>query len=227
MKLEKTFVVERICQVCEKKMRAVKMRSRMKVLSTDEDGFTYYEGYFNPCYYTVWICEHCGFAADEKTFMTRMPKRHLNILRNVLLVRNIKIPFTEKRTIENGMTSLRLALKYQDIIKGKASKKARFAHQMAWLYREDGDRELEEIFLKKAAAFYKEALATETFPTESLTECTIHYLLAAIYRRIGEPNEAIEYLSKIVNNPSARNQDYNSYEKAKVLWEKMHTAKQK
>ena len=120
MVAEKTFVVEKICPVCEQVMRVVKTRSRIMVTSRDEDACTHYKD-FNPYYYTVWICENCGFAADEKTFTTKMPDRHLLILRAVLLTKNIKVPFAAERTIENASTAFRLALKYQDLIHGKAS----------------------------------------------------------------------------------------------------------
>ncbi|MBR4904626.1 MAG: DUF2225 domain-containing protein [Selenomonadaceae bacterium] len=218
--LEKNFLTTRTCPVCEEKTRVMKTRSRLKPSSVDDDGCAHFSD-FNLYYYTIWICENCGFAADEKTFMTRMPNRHLNILRKVLLNREIKIPFTEERTIEYALTSYRLALRYLDIISGKASKRAKFTHQLAWLYRDDGDKELEATFLKKAEKLYKEALETEHFPTENLTECTVHYLLATIHRRLNEPNEAVEYLSKVIHNPSARNQDYRAYEQAQELWEEM------
>ena len=226
MAVEKTFVVEKTCPICEKKMRVVKTRSRIAVTSRDEDACVHYDN-FNPYYYTVWVCENCGFAADEKTFTTKIPDRHLLILRAVLLTKNIKVPFAAERTIENAATSFRLALKYQDLIHGKASKKAKYAHQLAWVYREAGDKTQEAEFLKKAATYYEEALATEHFPIETLTDNAVIYLLAAIYRRLDEPEKATSYLSRLIGDQSVREREPRIHDKARDLWADMRAARKK
>lgn len=224
--VDKTFVVEKICPVCEKKMRVVKTRSRIQVLKRDDDACTHYDN-FSPYYYTVWVCENCGFAADESTFTTKIPNRHLNILRNVLLTRNIKIPFTAERTIENAATSFLLALKYQELIRGKASKKAKYAHQLAWIYRMAEDKEREREFLQRAVEYYEEALSTEHFPIDALTDNAVIYLIAAIYRRLGEDKKATPYLSRLISDQSIRQTEPRVYDKARDLWGDMRAAKRK
>ena len=226
MAVDKTFVVEKICPVCEQKMRVVKTRSRIMVTSRDDDACTHYKD-FNPYYYTVWICENCGFAADEKTFTTKMPDRHLTILRAVLLTKNIKVPFAAERSIENASTAFRLALKYQDLIHGKASKKAKYAHQLAWVYREAGDVAQEHEFLAKAAKYYEEALTTEHFPVDALTDNAVIYLIAAIYRRLGEPDKATPYLSKLIGDQGVRQRDPRVFDKARDLWSDIRAERKK
>ena len=226
MAVDKTFVVEKICPVCEQKMRVVKTRSRIMVTSRDDDACTHYKD-FNPYYYTVWICENCGFAADEKTFTTKMPDRHLLILRAVLLTKNIKVPFASERSIENASTAFRLALKYQDLIRGKASKKAKYAHQLAWVYREAGDVAQEHEFLAKAAKYYEEALTTEHFPVDALTDNAVIYLIAAIYRRLGEPDKATPYLSKLIGDQGVRQRDPRVFDKARDLWSDIRAERKK
>ena len=223
---EKTFIVEKICPVCEKSTRIVKTRSRLNVLGRDEDGYTKYEN-FNPCYYTIWICEHCGFAADESTFTSNIPDRHLKILRNALLSGNIKISFTEERTLSNAVTSFRLALKYLEIIKGKSSKRAKYAHQLAWIFREAGDKVQETEFMTKAAEFYEDALATEHFPIGTLTDNAVTYIVAAIYYRLGEQKKTTSYLSQLINNQELRQTDPRIYDKARELWGEIRAARKK
>ncbi len=222
--VDKTFIVEKTCPICEKTMRVVKTRSRIMVTKRDDDACTHYED-FNPYYYTVWVCEHCGFAADENTFTTKIPDRHLNLLRSVLLTRNIKIPFVAKRTVENASTAFRLALKYLEIIHGKASKKAKYAHQLAWIYRIAGDKEQETEFLQKAAEYYEEALAKEHFPIDALTDNAVVYLVAAIYRRLGDNQKATLYLSKIIGDQGVRTREPRVYDKARDLWGDMRAGR--
>lgn len=223
---DKTFVVEKTCPICEKTMRVVKTRSRIMVKSRDEDACVHYDD-FNPYYYTVWVCENCGFAADEKTFTTKIPDRHLLILRAVLLTKNIKVPFAAERTIEHAATSFLLALKYQDLIHGKSSKKAKYAHQLAWIYREAGNKEKEKEFLAKAAKYYEEALAAEHFPIGELTDNAVIYLLAAIYRRLDEPEKATTYLSQLIGDQSVRQREPRVYDKARDLWSDVRASRKK
>lgn len=221
-----TFVVEKPCPVCEKMTRIVKTRSRLPVLKRDEDACTHYVD-FNPYYYTVWVCEHCGFAADEQTFTTKIPDRHLAILRAALLTRNIKIPFTEVRTLGNASTAFFLALKFLEIIRGKASKKAKYAHQLAWIYREAGDEVHEREFMLQAANFYEEALAKERFPIGELTDNAVIYLVAAIYYRLGDKTKATSFLSRLISDQSVREQERRIFEKARDLWGDIRAGKRK
>lgn len=222
--IEKTFIVEKTCPICEKEFRVVKTRSRIMVTGRDEDGCTHYAN-FNPYYYTVWVCEHCGFAADEETFTTKIPDRHLTILKAVLLTKNIKVPFVEERTPENASTAYRLALKYLDLIRGKSSKKAKYAHRLAWVYRETGDKVQEEEFLKKAAEFYEEALMRESFPIGELTDNAVTYLVAAIYNRLGDRKKATIYLSRLISDQGVREREPRIYDKARDLWGDMRAAR--
>ena len=226
MAVGNTFVVEKVCPICEKTFRVVKTRSRIMVVARDEDACTHYKD-FNPYLYTVWVCEHCGFAADEATFTTKIPDRHLAILRKVLLTRNIKIPFTEERTTSNASTAFRLALKFQEIIKGKASKCAKYAHQLAWVYREAGDIAEETEFMNKAAEFYEAALAKEHFPIGELTDNAVIYLIAAIYYRLGERQKATSYLSRLISDPSVRERERRIFDKARDLWGDIRAARKK
>ena len=226
MAVGNTFVVEKVCPICEKTFRVVKTRSRIMVVGRDEDACTHYKD-FNPYFYTVWVCEHCGFAADESTFTKKIPDRHLTILRAVLLTKNIKIPFTEERTLEDASTAFRLAIKYQELIRGKASKRAKYAHQLAWIYREAGDKTQEAEFLAKAADFYEEALMRESFPIGELTDNAVVYLVAAIYNRLGDRKKATSFLSRLISDRSVREREPRIYDKARDLWGDMRSARKR
>ena len=221
--IKKTFVVEKICPVCEKEFRVVKTRSRLMVTKRDDDGCTHYEN-FNPYYYTVWVCEHCGFAADETTFTTKIPDKHLTILRAVLLTKNIKILFVEERTLENAATSFRLAIKFQELIRGKSSKRAKYAHQLAWIYREAGDKTQEDECITKAIEFYEDALMRESFPIGELTDNAVMYIVAALCNRLGNRKKATSYLSKLISDQGVREREPRIHDKARDLWSDMRAA---
>ena len=222
----KTFIVKRNCPVCEKETRIVKTRSRINVLERDEDGCIHYEN-FNPYYYTIWVCEHCGYAADETTFEAKMPERYLKILRPALEAEDTKLPFNEERTLGDAETAFLLALKYLDLIKGKSSKRAKYAHQLAWIFRDSGNKTQETEYLNMAADYYEDALATEHFPIGILTDNAVIYLLAAIYNILGEKQKTTIYLSQLINDKELRNSDPRIYDKARDLWGEIRAAKKK
>ncbi len=223
---ENTFVVKKICPVCEKTTRIIKTRSRIKVLSHDEDGFTRYEN-FNTCYYTIWLCEHCGFAADEKTFTSKIPDRYLKNLREFLLAKKMAVPFTDERTLDEAINSFSAALRCLEFMRGKASKRAKYFHQMAWIFRDAKDTIQEKDFLKLAAESYEEALATEHFPINTLTDNMVIYLIAAIYYRLGDEKKTTIYLSQIMNDQSVRELEPRIFDRARDLWGEIRAARKK
>ena len=214
---EKTFVVEKTCPICQEMTRVVKTRSRLPVLKRDEDGCVHYED-FNPYFYTVWACEHCGFAADEKTFTTKIPDRHLKILRGDLLSNKFGIDFVEERTAEDAIFIFKLAISYLEEVEDKFSKQAKYTHQLAWVYREAGDEVNEKKFLAKAAQLYDTALAKENFPVDGLTDSAAIYIIGAIYWRLGEYEKCAAYLSRLMKDDGLRSRDPRLADRVRDLW---------
>ena len=86
---EFTFVVEKPCPVCGQNTRIVKVKSRLMIQRTDDDYCCHYRD-FNPYFYTILACEHCGYAADEKHFLTVLPDRHRAALAQFLKERRFR-----------------------------------------------------------------------------------------------------------------------------------------
>ena len=214
---EKTFVVKKTCPICQNDTRVVKTRSRLTVAKRDEDGCVHYEN-FNPYFYTIWACEHCGFASDEKTFTTKMPDRHLKILRDELLKNKFGVDFVEERTADDAIFVFKLAISYLELIEEKFFKRAKFTHQLAWIYREIGDEDNERKFLEKAAQLYDAALAKENFPIDGLSDSATIYLISAIYWRLGENEKCATYLSRLMQDDGLRSRDPKLFDKVRDLW---------
>ncbi|MBR6267030.1 MAG: DUF2225 domain-containing protein, partial [Selenomonadaceae bacterium] len=118
-----TFVVEKTCPICGKSTRVVKTKSRLIIVKTDEDYCVHYKD-FNPYYYKIWFCEHCGFAADEKTFLAKMPERQKEKIMAFMNGRNLSMEFTEERGLPEAVASYRLAIFYMELIDAPFSKRA-------------------------------------------------------------------------------------------------------
>ncbi len=214
---EHTFLVEKPCPVCLKSTRVIKTRSRLMVEKTDEDFCVHYKG-FNPYYYKMWVCEHCGFATDEKTFLTKMPERTRKKLWDFLAKKQLDIEFVEERKLPDAVASYQLALSYLDLIEAPASKKASTNLQLAWIYRDSGDEEKERELMYKAAELYDQSISTERYPIGNLTDTGALYLVGAIYYRLGEFEKCAQHLSRIIGDQTLRSREPKVYEKARDLW---------
>ena len=220
------FMVEKPCPVCMKSTRVIKTRSRLIVQKTDEDFCVHYKD-FNPYYYKIWVCEHCGFAADEKTFLTKLPERTRAKLWEFLSQKKLDIEFSEERGLPEAIASFQLAISYLDLIHAPLSKKASMHLQLAWIYRENGDKELEEEYMLKAAEFYDQSLTQERYPVGNMTDNAAMYVVGAIYYRLGDYEKCAQHLSRIIGDQSIRTREPQIFDKARNLWADVRDEKKK
>lgn len=212
-----TFTVNKICPVCGQSTRVIKTKSRLIALHTDEDFCVHYKD-FNPYYYTIWFCEHCGYAAEERTFLAPMPKRHRAKLLEFLKGHQMNLKFTEERGVPEAIASFKLAIFYAQLVDQPLERQAGLMLEMAWIYRDAGEKEKETETLQKAADLYDRSLMTERYPMNGKTDNFVIYLIAAIYYRLGNVEKTTQYLSRIIGVQSIRRDDPQVYEKARNLW---------
>ena len=222
---EFTFTVEKTCPICGETTRVVKVRSRLIALQTDSDFCTHYKD-FNPYYYTIWVCEKCGYAADEKRFLSVMPEKNRKKIQDFLNGRKIGFNFVEERGLPEAVASFKLAIFYEELINASLGHRAGLYLEMAWIFRTSGDTEKEEPMLRKAAELYDQSLTTERYPLGQLSDTMVIYLMGAIYFRLGEAETATQYLSRIISDKDSRIQDRKLYERARYLWQDVRAARE-
>ena len=220
------FLVKKPCPVCKKETRIIKTRSRLIVEKTDEDFCVHYKG-FNPYYYKIWVCEHCGYAADEKTFLAQMSDRHRKALWEYLANKQLDIEFKEERDIPDAIASYQLALSYLDIVEAPPSKKGSYNLQLGWIYRFMGDQDLENEYLQKAAEFYDLSITKERYPIGNLTDSGAMYLVGALYYRLGDLDKCAQHLSRVIGDQSVRSREPKIFDKARDLWEDVRAQQKK
>ncbi len=225
MAVGNTFVVEKTCPICGETTRVVKVRSRLIALQTDSDFCTHYKD-FNPYYYTIWVCEKCGYAADEKRFLSVMPEKNRKKIQDFLNGRKIGFNFVEERGLPEAVASFKLAIFYEELINASLGHRAGLYLEMAWIFRTSGDTEKEEPMLRKAAELYDQSLTTERYPLGQLSDTMVIYLMGAIYFRLGEAETATQYLSRIISDKDSRIQDRKLYERARYLWQDVRAARE-
>ncbi|MBQ8699506.1 MAG: DUF2225 domain-containing protein [Schwartzia sp.] len=212
-----TFVVEKVCPICGQKTRVTKTRSRVIVEKTDVDLCTHYKG-FNPYLYTIWVCEHCGYAADEKTFLAPMPVSQKETIANFLQSRHVNFKFTETRGVPEAVASYKLAIYFAEMIHSSLAHCAGLYMKLAWVYRIAGDTEHETPFLRKAAELYDQSVMTERYPIGQMSDSMAIFLVGALYYEIGEIETATQYISRLIGDQTLRATDPQVYERARALW---------
>lgn len=219
MSTEFTFVVEKNCPICGKSTRVVKVKSRLVATQVDNDYCCHYRD-FEPYRYHIWVCEHCGFAADEKVFLTALPMSKRELMGNALVEKNVHFDFHEERDVPDGIASVKLAIFCAEVLKAPLARRAGITLRLAWIYRLSGNRDKEKIYLEKALNLYIRSLETERYPIDTLTDSMVMYLIGALYADLGVRDKAVLYLSRLVEeknrSPVANDKLYRD---ARRLWQ--------
>ena len=218
------YQVEKTCPICEKAFTVTKTRGQSVPVKTDTDFCTHYND-INPYYFAIWVCSNCGFAAHEDRFFTLLePQREK--LKQFLAGRQVNLDFGGPRTWEQAVTSHKLAIHYANMISLSASHVASLTLRLAWLYREKELIAEEQDMLRKAIEAYKAAFLKEKMPIGNLSEVTLTYLIGELLRRVGETEEALSYLGRVVGNPQAKNEK-RILDLAREAWHEARDAKKK
>jgi uncharacterized protein (DUF2225 family) len=215
------FSVEKDCPVCKEKFQVTRVRSRLVMIKQDSDFCSYYEN-VNPYYYTVWMCPHCNYAAQDTHFDKILPAAAEKV-QKFFADRNIKIDLSGTRSREQAIVSYLLAIFCADLTENTASRSAGLYLRLGWLYREAGETEEEKTALLKAADYYEKTLAKENMPVGHMTELTILYMIGDLLRRTGSSEKALLYLSQVVSSPQAR-QEKRIADLARDVWQDMRAA---
>ena len=215
---EHTFVVNKKCPVCGMETPVIKVRSRLATLGVDNDYCCHYRG-INQYLYHIWVCEHCGFAADEKTFLSVLPERHKNAVSKFLQEKKVHFIFNEERSVPDGLASLQLALYCAEAMNTSLARQAGMTLRMAWIYRMEKNQEKEREYMEKALHLYERSLYTERYPSDNLTDNMVMYLIGVTYSRLGNKEMASQFISRLISDRSLKVNNSSLYKDAKTLWE--------
>lgn len=219
-----TFTVEKKCPVCGEITRVVKVKSKLLAERTDEDFCVHYKD-FNPYFYKIWFCEHCGFAADEKTFLGSIPLTHKRKIQEFLNSRKLGLKFVEERQVPDAVASFKLAIFYAELTGQSLAKRAGLYLELGWIYRASEEKEREGEMLERAISLYDRSLMTERYPINGLSDNTVIYLIGALYYRLHDFEKSTQYLSRIIGDQRIRDEDIVLYKRARDLWQRVREEK--
>ncbi|MGM7634105.1 DUF2225 domain-containing protein [Bacillus sp. Hm123] len=187
------------CPVCEETFQTTKLRNRfVKVTGHDTDLMPIYDqDSYNPLFYNVFVCCHCGYSFSEEFSSYFAPGSKDKVIERIK-EQWVYQDYGQERTIVEAINSYKLALYSGLLKKEKHLTLAGLALRTAWLYRELGRLKEEHRFMLMAADQYIEAYETEDLTSKQMSEVKILYLIAELNRRAGDTETAVSYFSKVV-----------------------------
>ncbi len=215
-----TIVMQRPCPICEEQTRVVKTKSRLNAEKKDLDYCVHYKD-FNPYLYTVWACEHCGFAAEEKKFLGHFPNKIKEKLRAFLKENDMALPFVEVRTAEEALSFFELDILFSELTDHSQGRQAKLYLNMAWICRYEGLEDKEREYMEKAAECFENSLNDERWPIDGMTDDMAVYLCGAIYYMLGDLDRATVWLGRTINNANLRSAGAKIYEQARDIWQEV------
>lgn len=213
-----TIVAEKVCPICGKKTHVVQVKTRLNAETIDIDFCTHYLN-FNPYLYGVWVCEHCGYTAEDARFVDRMPDRVRKSIKEFLDENDFKTPFTETRDKEEALTLYEMAIFFLDMFEKSAGRQAILYQKMAWVCRIEYDTEREHEYLIKCAELFEKSVNNERYPIGKMTDNVATYIIGVNYFMVGDMDKAARFISSIITSNQIRTTAPKLYEKARDVWQ--------
>lgn len=187
------------CPLCKNEYTTKKALSRkLRVVRNDSDFFTAYED-VNPIHYHINVCEQCGYAFMDKTTPKIKPAQRTQYIDEVAPRWQAR-SFGGVRSVFEAVAACKLAIFCAQFMEEPARTVGGLCLQLAWLYRDMGEEEKEQRFLKEACDFYEYAYMSDTTLDD---QGKMTYLLGDLHRRLGNDNQAITYFSQVVNDKTS------------------------
>ncbi|MDR1706267.1 MAG: DUF2225 domain-containing protein [Clostridiales bacterium] len=203
------------CPCCDKDFMNPTVRtSKLRFVRQDTDLRNVFEP-FDPIYYDAIQCPHCGYAAMSAYF-GKLTDKQIERVEDYVTKRYKHKAFTLPIDAETAVTRTKFALLAAVILRRKDSEKANICLKLSWLYNDIQDAKNEELFRRRSLTTFAQAYQSETASIGGLDSYGAAYLIADLYHRLGEEDEAMKWLSAVITSRDAK---HSIKEKARNLKE--------
>ncbi len=188
------------CPICNRVFSSKAIRSgKNKLISTDSDLYSHYE-IVNPIIYDVVVCTDCGCAAIANDFEKLRPTQ-IKWIKSQITAKYTPTYYPDILTEEDAINRYKLALLNALVKKAPIGQQGYLCLKIAWLYRDLQDKDNEDLYLNHARDHFITAFSTERFPIFELDEMTTMYIVAELFRRSGQYDQALRWVSDLILKP--------------------------
>ncbi|MFS0780327.1 DUF2225 domain-containing protein [Bacillus sp. 1P06AnD] len=208
-----------VCPLCQQTFTSQKLRSKfIKIHSYDTDFRPVYtSGSENGLLYHIVVCPKCGYAFSEQ-FSPFFAPGTKEAIQSRICNQWVPHDFGGKRSIEDAIQTYKLASLSGTLKKEKHIILAGIYMRIAWLYRMIDQHMQEARFLRMAMEEYNQSYSTGDFHDSSMTEVRILYMIGELLYRLGQADESIKYLSKVIESQN-KSLDPKAVKMAKERWQ--------
>lgn len=185
------------CPCCESEFQTSRVRPSLKRAIRQDSDFCSYFASVNPDFYVVRVCPYCGFASTENFNGHMRDDQKKSYLDKIGKQWNFR-EYGGERTHREAMECYKLALLSAQAVKEKDRIVAGILHHIAWLYRYEGNKEMELKFIEFALDAYIRVYQSES----AVNNARLLYLIGELHRRLGHYHEAVKWFSRVIHDKS-------------------------
>lgn len=199
------FNTEVECPVCHYNSSVKKIRrSALRLQSRDTDSMPIYQ-HINPLFYDILLCNHCGYAASVSDFSQPLSKSEVE-----LILKNISCKWRAKEypslyDADIAVERFKLALLSATVRKAQTMDIVMLCLKLGWVYRTKEDADNEVKFLNQALSGLKSVFDKGPFPVAGMDESSLAFLIGELSRRVGNHQDALDYLGRVIIDRNAKN----------------------
>ena len=212
---DKTF----ICKSCDKSFKSKMVRTgKVRLLEQDSDLRPKYQ-YIDSIKYDAIVCPYCGYAALNR-FFNFLSSSQEKMIKSTISAKFKGLPETGAAlTYDEAILRHKLVLLNAVIKHAKSSEKAYICLKLAWLCRGKSETlpadtknlesakkvlaDQEREYITNAYNGFQESFSKEPFPICGMDENTLTYLVADLARQIGQYDEALRLVARVITSRSA------------------------
>ena len=196
--LNRTIILRKTdCPVCKTSFENWDVASyKVRIESSDLDLRSHFAPY-DPLYYAAVVCPSCGYSA-LRSYFHKITARQSRAILESITPRFRPKEYGQIYTVEQAIERFKLALFSANVKKAPESEKALICLQLSWLHHDNGDEDNEILFRENALEGFMHAYEHERFPIAGMDAHTLQYLLGELYRRRGQLDEAMRFISLII-----------------------------
>ena len=187
------------CPNCTHEYKTSKVRSSFRKIKTTDSDFCIHYVDINPDFYSARVCPLCGFSHTENFNMHIKPAAKERIYKTITQKWD-NIDYSGERNLNSAITAYKLALLCSQITEQSNVVIGGVCFKIACFYRFMQDTDQERRFLQFTLDCY-----TKFFETESginVNEAKMMYMIAELYRQLGEYHNAAKWFNRIISDKS-------------------------
>lgn len=190
------------CPCCDNKFTVQMVRTTIIPLERIENDLRErYKG-FEPLWYMLWGCPHCGYTNFYVQFLQANKKIKEYVQENSsIIIDNFTLVYSNPRNLYEVFDSYYQFLFILENSQSPSLELAKVWLRLSWLYRDAGDVENERFTMKKALHYYRDAYFNTNLNLTPRQDARMNLLMGELFYQMDERKEALRIFRNTILVP--------------------------